>query len=268
MQSMTATKPSIIPTSEVNHIVNRDPTPAERLIVALDFNNTRDALKLVEELEGTVSFFKVGLELFVATGLGAVQVLQSRGHKVFFDLKLDDVVETITRAVRQIATLNVDLLTIHGNGATAKAAVDGRGGNTLPKILSVTLLTSLDKHDLRDLGLVDVANAKFKDLEEYVEYRAAAALKHGCDGLITSGQNVRSLREKFYDQKPILICPGIRPAGSSHDDHKRACTPYDAVKDGADFIVVGRPIRNSENPAETAKRIIADIERGISDRQY
>jgi len=247
---------------EENHV-----TPGERLIVALDFNNLSEALELVDSLEGSVSFFKVGFELFLSAGLDAIKALHERGHKVFFDLKMDDVVETITRAMRQMAALNVEFVTIHGSEATARAAVDGRGENALPKIFQITVLTSLNGQDFHKLGVVGEGRP-FATIERYIEARAESALQMGCDGLITSGENVGALRQHFVDKNPILICPGIRPEGLGTDDHKRPCTPFQAIKDGADYIVVGRPIRNSANRPDAAKRIIEDIGRGISARVY
>jgi len=241
-------------------------TAEDRLIVALDFPNAKDALELVHKLEGAVSFFKVGLELFVATGLAVVQELKSRGLNVFLDVKMDDVEETIERAVRQAAGLKVQFLTIHGNGATADAAVRGRGDSAL-KIFQITVLTSLDEQDLRDLGVVGPkGRAKFQSLQDYVEWRATQSLAHHCDGLITSGQNVGRLRELFVDKHPILVCPGIRPSGTTDDDHKRPSTPYNAIMNGADYLVVGRPIRNAVSPRDSAQRIIDEIARAQRDR--
>lgn len=253
-----------------DHEVILCPSAAERLIVALDFANKEEAMSLVTSLEGIVSFYKVGLELFMADGHRVVQELVDRKKHVFLDMKMDDVEETISRAVAQVAQLNVDFLTIHGNGATARAAVKGRGpSNKRPKIFSVTLLTSLNEQDLRDFGLLGKADSKFKTLDEYVEWRAEQALIGGCDGVITSGQNVGQLHRKFGSRtpKPIFICPGIRPAGLAKEDHKRPSTPYDAILNGADYLVVGRPIRNSTSPVDTARQIISDIERGLQDRQ-
>ncbi|MBM3313818.1 orotidine-5'-phosphate decarboxylase [candidate division WOR-3 bacterium] len=239
---------------------------ADRLIVALDFPNAKDALGLVDKLEGAVGFYKVGLELFVATGLTVVQELKRRGFNVFLDMKMDDVEETIERAVRQVVGLNVQFLTIHGSGATADAAVRGRGNSAL-KIFQITVLTSLNEQDLRDLGLVGPKDrARFQSLQDYVEWRAAQSLGHHCDGLITSGQNVGRLRELFAGKHPILVCPGIRPSGTTDDDHKRPSTPYNAIMNGADYLVVGRPIRNAEFPRDRAQRIIDEIAKAQHDR--
>ncbi|MCX5768665.1 MAG: orotidine-5'-phosphate decarboxylase [Candidatus Hydrogenedentes bacterium] len=241
---------------------------AERLIVALDFGKKEEALGLVGRLEGIVSFYKVGLELFMAEGHRMLDELVKRNKHIFLDMKMDDVEETISRAVAQVARLNVDFLTILGSGATARAAVKGRGASSRPKILSVTLLTSLNEQDLRDIGLLGKAGSKFQNLEEYVEWRAEQALDSGCDGVITSGQNVGQLSRRFGSRtpRPVFVCPGIRPGGLAKEDHKRPSTPYDAIVNGADYLVVGRPIRNSASPGDTAREIISDIERGLRDR--
>lgn len=244
------------------------PTPEERLIVALDFNSRDEALRLVDTLEDSVKFYKVGLELFVTAGHEVIRELQSRGHKIFLDLKIDDVVETITRTVRQISKLNVDLMTILGSSATAKAAKAGRGESTLPRILMVTLLTSLNEDDLAEMGLLGFPGAKFESVERFVAWRGRMALDNGCDGLITSGTNVRMLRETLREKNPIIVCPGIRPGGVGHHEHKRPYTPYDAIADGADYIVVGRPIRDAENRIDSAKEIVGEIERGLKNRGY
>ncbi len=238
----------------------------ERLIVALDFNNKEAALKLVDQLGGVVSFFKVGYELFLSEGWDLIQRLSERNLKVFLDLKMDDVEETITKAVRHVATRPVEFLTVFGSGATAEAAKAGKQDSNL-KILQITVLTSLGETDLSDLMLVgaDQKRFKFKSVSEYVEYRAGRSLKHGCDGLIASGQNAKRLREKLGSGF-ILVCPGIRPGDDSTDDHKRASTPYQAIADGADYIVVGRPIRNAPNPKTKAEGIIAEIEKALQDR--
>lgn len=258
----------IFPASrESLHDTAPDIAAKDRIIVALDFNKLEDALRLVDDLDGVVSFYKVGFELFLSAGLGAITELKNRGLKVFFDLKMDDVKETITKAMRRMVALDVEIVTIHGNADTAKAAIEGRGTSRSPDIVQITYLTSLDGDDLRDLGLLG-PNSRFKSVDEYVGFRAEASIKSGCDGLISSGRNVAALRKKFLPKWPILICPGIRPEGMSVDDHKRPFTPYETIKDGADYIVVGRPIRDAANRVDMAKRIIDDIQRGLVNRDF
>lgn len=237
---------------------------SERLIVALDLSNGAEALDLVDRLEGVVRFYKVGLELFVAEGPQFVRELRQRGLRVFLDLKMDDVGETISRAVTQVAALDVDFLTILGGDATANAANAAKGPNL--KTLQITVLTSLGEQDLNAMGLVG-EGLKFAVLEDYILWRAERSIKNGCNGLISSGQNVTLLREKL-GKGPILVCPGIRPANTALEDHKRPATPFDTIRSGADYLVVGRPIRNAGDPVETAKAVIGDIERGLSARAY
>ena len=243
-----------------------EPTEAkDRIIMALDVASADSARQLVDELEGHISFFKVGYQLFVAEGMSFVQELIERDKKVFLDIKMDDIGETITLTVEGIAKHNVSLLTVHGNGATARAALKGRGSSLWPKILSLTLLTSLDTTDLRDLGLLG-AHSQCKTLDEYVDWRAAQAILAECDGLITAGGNVERLRSKYPDS--LIITPGVRPKGNSTDDHKRSTTPYQAIAAGADYLVVGRPIRNAPRweRAEAAHRITKEIQDGLAAR--
>jgi len=246
--------------------ISRPAEAKDRIIMALDVPTKEKALELVDELEGNVSFFKVGYQLFVAEGMSFVRELIKREKRVFLDLKMDDVGETITLAVEQIAKHNVSLLTVHGNGATARAALRGRGLSSQPKILSLTLLTSLDTTDLRDLGLLG-EHAKCKTLGEYVDWRAEQAIAAECDGLIAAGENVARLRSKHSDT--LIVTPGVRLQGSTTDDHKRPTTPYRAIAAGSDYLVVGRPIRDAGpgNRAEAARRIAEEIQHGLEERR-
>ena len=237
------------------------PKTADRLIVALDVDTAKKALDIIEDLNGLVSFFKVGYQLFIAEGLTFVRRLIERNNRVFLDLKMDDVEETIRRAVANIAASEVEFLTIHGSGATVRAARDGRGAREKPKLLSVTLLSSLDANDLKDL----FADSKLT-VESYVKWRAKQAIDNGCEGLIASGETIGMLR-KLYPSA-IIVAPGIRPADSSRDDHKRALSPDDAIRAGADYLVVGRPIRNSSNPRNAAEKIIEEMEQAFQDLRF
>lgn len=247
------------------------PEPAQdsskdRLIVALDVATKAEALRLVEDLDGLVSFFKVGYQLFLAEGMGFVRELVRGGKRVFLDLKMDDVEETISLAVAIIAAENVRFLTIHGSGATARAAHEGRGPSDYPKILSVTLLTSLDHQDLIDLNILG-EKGRFTTLDDYVMWRAEQAVTARCDGLIASGSSVAQLRERFGDG-PIIVSPGIRQQDDGTDDHKRPATARDAMAAGADYVVVGRPIRNASNRRRAkAESIIEEIEKGMGARR-
>ncbi len=240
--------------------MNPAPTFAERLIVALDFSDVDEARKCVDELDELVSFYKVGLELFTSPSRDFLEELRQRRCRIFLDLKMHDVDETIRRAVANVATLGVDFLTIHGNSVTLKAACLGKGEQSL-KLLAVPLLSSWNEKDLQELFLVGPTpgfTPKFDTLDDYVFWRADQAVSQGCDGLITSGEYIKKLRDRF-NQNVLIVSPGIRPAGSSTDEHKRSLTPGKAIQDGADYIVVGRPIRDAANRKEMAKRIIDDI---------
>src|SRR6266581_8720000 len=227
----------------------------DRLIVALDFDSSEKMAALVEELEGLVSFFKVGIELQLAEGMSPVRYLISKGKKVFLDLKYFDVPETVERAVRRATALGVTFLTIHGNGRNIEAAVKGRGAADL-KLLSVTVLTSLDAHDIQDLGFQC-------SVEQLVLHRAQKALDAGCDGVIASGEEARQIRAASRD-KLLIVTPGIRPIGSPSQDQKRAVTPREAVLAGADYLVVGRPITRDPDPRKAAQGILSEMEEAFA----
>ncbi len=241
------------------HVNNTD--PAQRLIVALDFSNRDQARRCVDELEGVVSFYKIGLELFLASTGDFLDELQQRHCRIFLDLKMHDVDETIRRAVANAAKLGVDFLTIHGNSATVKAACSGKGNQPL-KIFAVPLLSSWNEQDLQELFLVGPIQGftpRFNSLDDYVLWRADQAVAQGCDGLIASGEYVQKLRDRFKE-KVVIVSPAIRPSGSSTNEHKRSLTPSEAIQGGANYLVVGRPIRDAEHRREAAERIIAEIE--------
>lgn len=229
----------------------------ERLIFALDVPTVGEARKLIEELDGVVSFFKIGIELFTATGLMLLPELASAGKRVFLDLKYFDVPETVKSAVERVVVLGATFLTIHGNGNIVKAAIEGRGNSDL-KLLSVTVLTSLDNDDMKDLGF----DCSVQDL---VLHRAKKALEAGCDGVITSPREVDQVRKlsrqiKGMDHKFLIVTPGIRPMNSARDDHKRKGLPADAIKNGADYLVIGRPIKDSSNRRDAAQAIISEMQ--------
>jgi len=219
---------------------------SERLILALDVPDIDKAKALVDELGDSVRFYKVGLELFM-TGevFGLSDWLRGRGKKVFFDLKFFDIPNTVRSAVRQLRSRGGTFVTVHGNDEILKAAAEEKGDT---KVLAVTALTSLDEGDLRDLG--------FKvDTETLVLSRARRALELGCDGVISSGMEVRALRESIGD-KLFIVVPGIRPVENREaDDQKRALDVEDAFARGADYIVIGRPIRNAPRPRQAAEAI-------------
>ncbi len=222
----------------------------ERLIFALDVPTHDDARRLVDELDDSVVFYKIGLELLLAGDYAALaRELLERGKKLFLDLKLFDVPETVAGAVRAASRIGATYLTVHGNDAILQAAVRERGDL---RILAVTVLTSLDRGDLEDLGFA-------VDPEKLVLSRARRALELGCDGVISSGLEVAGLRAALGDGL-VVVTPGIRPVDNRPvDDQKRVATPEQAFGGGADHIVVGRPIRDAPDPRAAAEAIQATI---------
>ena len=220
----------------------------QRLIVALDLPSTDDARRLVAQLDTSVNFYKVGLELFMAGGyFEFVDELAAAGKQVFVDLKFFDVPATVGRAVERLQHRNISFVTVHGNDGIMQAAAASKGDL---KILAVTVLTSLDRGDLDDLGFQC-------DVEELVLSRARRAIHCGCDGVVASGHEAARLRDELGDRLMIVI-PGIRPVENT-DDQKRTVTVQDAFSHGADYIVVGRPIRDADNPRKVAETIQREI---------
>lgn len=235
----------------------------ERLIVALDVPTRDDALRLVDSIADEVVFYKVGMQLQFAGGLRlAEELIESYGKKIFLDSKLLDIDQTIKSAVAAIAKMGVSFLTVHGNGKTIRAAVEGRGASPL-QILSVTYLTNLDAQDLADLypDSVGIRDA----VEQYVLARARKALEAGADGVIASGQEARQIREISGD-KLNIVTPGIRPDGSPLDDQRRTTTPAEAITNGADYLVVGRPVTRASDPRLAASNIQREIAEAIEQK--
>ncbi len=230
--------------------------PAERLIFALDVPDAQSARSLVETLGATVVFYKIGLELFMAGGyFELIEWLRAQGKKVFVDLKFFDVPETVRSAVRQLRPYGATFTTVHGNDAILRAAVEAaqEGGGELG-ILAVTALTSLDQADLNDLGFAC-------DPKTLVLSRAKRALEIGCRGVIASGLEAPGLRERLGGQL-LIITPGIRPlVNRAVDDQKRTLDVEDAFLNGADYIVVGRPIRQAADPQQAAAALQERIAR-------
>lgn len=237
-------------------------TPADRLIVALDFDSAAEANLLVEKLEGTVNFYKVGWQLFLGEGWPFIRTLLEAGRKVFLDLKINDIDRTVEAALANMPNEfagRLELLTIHGGSSTVAAARQGRGDNDKPYLLMLTVLSSMDAADLKELS----SDGAVPDTDAIVLRRARQALDAGCEGLIASGTSVRALRRELSDREFLIVTPGIRPADSGHDDHKRTLTPGQAIADGADYLVVGRPITQSPDPLQTAQSITADIQAAL-----
>ncbi len=226
-----------------------DPIPNdERLIFALDVPRIDDAKKMVKRLGDSIVFFKLGLELFMTDGyFQFIDWLREHGKKVFVDLKFFDVPATVGRAVRQLTNRGITFATIHGNDAVMRAAAEAKED---VKILAVTVLTSLDRGDLQDLG--------FRcDVDALVISRARRAVQYGCDGVVASGQESKRLREALGDRF-LVVTPGIRPVDND-DDQKRVVTVPQAFANGADYIVVGRPIRDAADPRLVAETMQAQI---------
>ena len=224
--------------------LSNKPIPVEeRLIFALDVATPQQGRSLVERLGDSVSFYKLGLQLFMAGGYYEfIDWLAQRGKKVFADLKFFDVPETVKLAVKQMNHRNISFATVHGNDAMLRAAVQASTGL---KILAVTVLTSLDKSDLDDLGFQC-------NVEQLVLSRARRALAVGCAGVISSGIEARRLREELADRL-LIVCPGIRPIENRvSDDQKRTVDLQQAFLNGADYVVVGRPIRDAPDPCAKA----------------
>jgi orotidine-5'-phosphate decarboxylase len=225
---------------------------AERLIVALDVATAQEARQLAERIGDAARFYKVGLELFMAGGyFELIDWLVGRGAKVFVDLKFFDVPETVRRAVANLRGRGVSFATVHGNQAMMEAAVREKAEL---KILAVTALTSLDRGDLDDLGFSC-------DVARLVLSRARRAMEAGCDGVISSGMEAQALKAEFKDRL-LVVTPGIRPVENRTDDQKRTVDVAQAFANGADYIVVGRPIREAGDPrqaAETIQKTIATL---------
>jgi orotidine-5'-phosphate decarboxylase len=226
--------------------------PDDRLIVALDLPNAIAATQLVDQLGDSVGFYKIGLGMLTGGGLGLAAELKHRGKRVFLDMKLFDIGATVEKAVAGLARFGLDFLTVHGDPQVVRAAVAGRGGAPT-KILAVTILTSLDRSDLDDMLIQAGA------IDDLTVERARRALLAGADGLIASPQEAARIRALPEAVGRLIVTPGVRPTGAALGDQKRVATPAAALRDGADHIVVGRPISAAENPRAAADAILAEI---------
>ena len=225
------------------------------LIVALDVSTAAEAEAVVARLGSAVSFYKIGLELFAATGPEVVARVKKHGKHVFLDLKLHDIPRTVERAVKSCGALGVDLLTIHSAGGKAmiRAAADAAAtfGANRPRVVAVTCLTSLDQADLADIGVT-------RAMVEQVAALGSLAVGNGADGIVCSPQEVVAMRRRLGPQA-LLVTPGVRPAGADVGDQKRVATPAQAVRDGATHLVVGRPILEATDPRAAAAAIRAEM---------
>jgi orotidine-5'-phosphate decarboxylase len=228
--------------------------PRQRLIVALDVSTAAVARKIVAAVGDSARTYKVGMQLYTAAGPSIVRELVDAGHRVFLDLKYHDIPNTVAAAVREAAHLGVSMLTVHasGGGKMLQAAVDAAQA-TEPDllVLAVTVLTSLDDAELGKIGVRG-------GVQDQVLRLAALALANGCKGVVASAQEAAALREEL-GRDFAIVTPGVRPAGSGHDDQMRVVTPAEAISAGASHIVVGRPITAASDPAAEARAILAQI---------
>ncbi len=235
----------------------------DRLILALDVPDRDSALPLVEELSGIVGMFKIGSQLFTAEGPGLVREIVTSGERVFLDLKFHDIPNTVAGAVESSAHLGISILNVHtlGGSEMMRAAAHAVGDRGLlwmarPAVLGVTILTSMDRPGLMDIGIET-------DLASQVVRLAALAQEAGLDGVVASPNEIRLIREKITPETFIILTPGIRPIWSQKGDQKRIATPAAAIKDGADFIVVGRAVTSSAEPRAAAERILEEIDKSL-----
>ena len=227
----------------------------ERIIFALDVDSKEEAEKWLNLLGKHINFYKVGLQLFLAEWFPVIEMITERGHKVMVDLKIFDVPETVKLALRQLKNRNITFTTVHGNDPILQAAVEERSG---VKILSVTVLTSYGEEDMEEMGFSGT-------IENLVFSRAKRALKLGCDGVISSGLEAPRLRDALGDSF-LIVTPGIRPGKNveiPEDDQKRIVTAQDAIINGADYVVVGRPISKAKDPIAIVESMQNEIQKGL-----
>lgn len=237
-------------------MTHKDISLKDRIIFALDVDSKQEAEKWVDTLGSHINFFKVGLQLFIGGWFPVIEMITKRGHKVMCDLKICDVPETVKLALRQLKDRGITFATIIGNVPIVKAAVSEKNG---VKILAVTVLTSIGDEDIKEMGY----KGKIEDL---VLYRAKRALDVGCDGIISSGIEAPLLRENLGSNF-LIVTPGIRPDTDVEipgDDQKRIVTAQNAIINGADYVVVGRPIRTAKDPIAVVESMQKEIEKGLS----
>jgi orotidine-5'-phosphate decarboxylase len=220
------------------------------IIVALDVDSAAEARRIVDAVGDATNFYKVGMELYAAAGMEFVRELKGRGCQIFLDMKFYDIGETVKRAVAQVAKAGVDLLTVHGSMEVMLAAVEGRGTAAL-KLLGVTVLTSFDERDLRDLGYPC-------RVEDLVALRVRNAKAAGMEGVVCSPLEVARVRG-LAGAEMLAVVPGVRSAGAAVGDQKRVATPADAIRDGATYLVIGRQVSRAADPKREVEAILAEI---------
>lgn len=227
--------------------------PDDRLIVALDVPNAVQGLALAEKIGPAVSFYKIGLGMLTGGGLAlANELKQEHGKRIFLDMKLFDISNTVEAAVRGLAQFDLDFLTVHGDPHVVRAAKEGAAGSGM-KILGVTILTSLDRGDL------DAAMIVPGDVADLVVTRAARAFEAGADGVIASPQEAAAIRALPEAEGRLIVTPGVRPSGAAVGDQKRVATPAQAIADGVDHMVIGRPIYQASDPGAAAEAVLSEI---------
>ena len=235
----------------------------ERLIVALDFHTLDDVKNLVNELGDSVNFYKVGMELFYSVGAGVVEWLKAQDKKIFLDLKLHDIPNTVAGGLCSLMNLGANILNVHASGGYAmmKTAADAlkveadRRGIEHPKLIAITVLTSIGDAEWADLGFT------LKTANQVVRF-AKLAQKAGLDGVVASPQEAALIRDAC-GKNFLIVTPGIRPAGANIDDQSRIATPTAALQNGATHLVIGRPIRAAQNPRDAAEKILAEMEAAL-----
>ena len=225
----------------------------DRLIVAMDVPNVIAGIALADKLGDSVNFYKIGLGMLTGGGLAlANELKQERGKRIFLDMKFFDIGATVEAAVRGVAQFDLDFLTVHGDPHVVRAACEGAGGSDM-KILAVTILTSLDRDDL------DASCIKAGNIADLVQERAGIALSNGADGVIASPQEAALIRALPEAKGKLIVTPGVRPIGAALGDQKRVMTPAEAISNGADHVVVGRPIWQANDPRKAVQDILAEL---------
>jgi orotidine-5'-phosphate decarboxylase len=225
----------------------------DRLIVALDVPNALEGLALAQRIGDPVGFYKIGLGMLTGGGLAlARELIDEMDKRIFLDMKFFDIANTVEAAVKGLANYGIDFLTVHGDPQVVRAAQTGKGGSDM-KILAVTVLTSLDRVDLDQMMIAP------GDLQDIVVERARRAMEAGADGVIASPHEAAMIRALPEAKGKLIVTPGVRPAGAATGDQKRIATPAKAIGDGADHIVVGRPIKSAPDPKAAAEAILAEL---------
>jgi len=234
----------------------------DRLILALDVASAEEAVHLLDRVGEAISFVKIGLELYTVAGPEMIKHARLRKKRIFLDLKFLDIEETVKRATARAAAMGIDFVTVHANRKALNAALDGRGavpsdGSGL-KLLAVTVLTNFDAADLRDMGIQ-------WSVADLVAARAKLAAEVGFDGVVASGEEPSVIRQRV-SQDLLIVTPGIRPSDQGADDHARVSTPTSAISAGADYLVVGRPIRDAADPKAASERIVLEMQAAFDSR--